>query len=260
MKSKGCLIALGIVGALAVVAFVAVSTFLSKAKDFAESVAEGVGVAPAMVEQAEVLNEKFEFTIPEDNLLTEAQIETFIRVKEDFADRLKEHLQTLEALDQKTKHDEAELATVVEAWKTLGKIHRDFLASLERHEMSPKEYAYLSGQVYSAYLSEVVREGQEQMKQGVQEAKGNYEKQMQQFEEQLKDPNLTEDARKALLQLQEQYKQMLEQSQQTVDALEREVEEFPQQNVELLNKFREKLEGLNTFGYELWGLALTEGQ
>lgn len=260
MKSKGCLIALGVVGVLAVVVFIAAGIFLNKAKSIVEGVAEGAGVAPELVQEAKSLNQKYDFQIPQDNVLSERQIERFIEIKETFADKIAPHLKTFEKLDAKSRHEDTDFSDIALAWKTLGEIHKDFLKALNEHQMSPREYAYLSKQIYSTYFAAAAKEGQEQMAKTLDKNQQNYAKQLQQFDEQLNDPNVDDELKAAIRKAKEQYITMMRQSEQASREMGKQVQEFPQQNIELLKKYREKLKALNTYGYEFWGLALAEAE
>ena len=260
MKSKGCLIALGVVGVIAVAGFIAINVFLSKAKDVVEGIAEGAGVAPAMVEQAKSLNEKFHFTPRDNDILTEDQVQKYIEIKADFADKIIPHLQTFKKLDEKSKKSGTDFSDIAEAWKTLGSIHKDFLKSLERHHMSPKEYGYLTKEIYTSYFAALAKENKEQISQAMDDAKSIYEQQMQEFDKQLQDPNLSDEMKESIRKAKEQYKTVISQSEQAVKMGEQKVQEFPAENIRLLNKYRDQLEKLNTFGYEFWGLALAEEQ
>ncbi|MFQ5752197.1 MAG: hypothetical protein ACE5HI_09395, partial [bacterium] len=86
MKGKGCLITLGVVGALVIVVAIGGMLLLNKAKNLVEGFAEGVGVSPKMVEEVKSLNRQYAFKEPENKLITESQVKTFITIKKDFAD------------------------------------------------------------------------------------------------------------------------------------------------------------------------------
>ncbi|MFQ5606170.1 MAG: hypothetical protein ACE5HS_23105 [bacterium] len=256
-KGKGCLIALAVVGVLFIIVAIGSWFVLKKAKNVFENFAEGTGVSPKMIAEAKTLNEQFPFQEPEDNLISERQITTFINIKKDFADKIKKHEAQFEKLSDKSRKEELGFKEIAESWKILGEIRRDFLSSLKRNKMSPKEYVYLSSQIYSTYLAESVHTGYEQMAQGMQTAQESYAEQLKLLEKQLQDPNIPEEVKAGLRTTMQNYETMMQQSMQGKSEYEQAYQKLPQQNIELLKKYRTELENLNTLGFEYWGLALS---
>ncbi len=255
-KGKGCLIALGAVGVLFVVLALAVTFVLHKAKNVVEGLAEGVGTSPKMVERIESLNESYAFQIPEDNHITEAQLQRFIDVKKEFAEEVRGHKAEFEALDKKASEKKAGFKEAMEGFKLLGKIRREFLDSLDKHRMSPKEYAYITGQVYSSYLASAYKQTAKESSEGIAEMRESYQAHREEIEKKLQDPELTEEMRESLKQTLKTYKQTLLQAESGVRGLEKQAEQVPAENLRLFEKYRPQLEELNTWGFELWGLSL----
>jgi hypothetical protein len=254
-SGKGCLIALAAVGVLMILGYFGVMFFLSKAKTVVEGIAEGVGASPKMIAEVKSLNDDFPFEKPADNRISENQVQKFIAIKQDFAGRIKEQEAAFKDLDERTKAGEGGYKEAMEGFKILGEIRRDFLQSLKNHRMSPKEYSYLTTQIYQTYFAAAVG----QMSESMETAQTGYSEQIAQVEAQLKDPNLTPEMREMLQTSLESYKQMMEQTQTSVAEMEEQAEKMPQENIALLNKYRSELEQLNTWGWEFWGLPLIAG-
>ncbi|NIR52352.1 hypothetical protein GWO43_27310 [candidate division KSB1 bacterium] len=152
-SGKGCLIALAIIGAFFVLVVVAGAFFFYKFKDVAEGVLEGVGASPEMVEQVKSLNQEYPFMEPADNRITEDQIQTFINIKRSFADKIKSREEEFKQFaEEAEQQQQLSLDQYAEAWKKLGEIRRDFLDELRAHQMSPKEYKFLTEQIYASYF------------------------------------------------------------------------------------------------------------
>lgn len=251
-SNKGCLIALAVVGVIMILGYFGVMFFLNKAKSVVENIAEGVGASPEMLEEIKSLNGDYPFEKPVNNVISENRVQTFISIKKDFADRIKQHEADFKDLDARTQAGQGGFQEAMEGFKILGEIRRDFLASLKKHNMSPKEYSYLTTQIYQTYFAAAA----EQMSQALDTAQTSYSQQIAQVEEQLKDSNLTPEMRQMLETSLENYKQMMEQTQASVGEMEKETEKMPRENIELLNKYRGELEQLNTWGWEFWGLPL----
>lgn len=255
--SKGCLIALGVVGVIMVVGIIGVTIFINKAKDVVEGVAEGMGVSPKMMARVENLNQDYPFEPSPTNRISEPQVKRYLAVKRSFADEVKKHEATLQQLDKRMqKKEQADWSDVTEGFKILGDIRRDFLNSLEQYEMSPKEYAYLTNVIYSTYFVEASRAGYEQRAENMRTLREQYKQQAEQLRQQLKNPDLTDEQRQSLETSLESYEKMMAQTKTTVEKMEQEYRKLPPENIELLDRYREQLKNLDTYGYELLGLSL----
>lgn len=256
-KGKGCLIALGAAAVLVVLFYMGVMFFLNRAQTVVEEFAGSMGVAPEMIEEVKTLNKEYGFTPPPNNRITENQVQTFIKIKKDFAGDIKRHEEEFKALEDRTEGREAGFKEFSESLKILGNIRRDFLNSLKHNQMSPREYKYLTEQIYSNYFAAAVQESYVQMSEGMESTQESYQQQMAQFEQQLNDPNLSDDQRETIKTAMENYKNMMQQMQTGVSEMGKQLEKMPRENIEVLNEYREELQELNTLGFEFWGLALT---
>ncbi len=149
---KGCIIALVIVGIIAVVVMIGVNLFYQKVKGFGEDYLGVIGASPKMIEQVKELNHDFPFEEPEDGTVTEDQITRFIDIKQSFVDRIKDHEEEFKKLDEAKAQGESGFQEFRQAIKVLSDLRRDFLTALSEHKMSPKEYRFLSLQIYTSYL------------------------------------------------------------------------------------------------------------
>lgn len=253
--SKGCLIALAVLGLFMVLGIIGVTFIFNKAKDVVQDFATGLGVSPEIMEEVQSLNRTYPFEEPEDQRISEKQVKTFISIKEDFADRIKRHESEFKDLEKRSE-DEVQFKQVAEAYRLLGDIRRDFLRSLQKHEMSPKEYMYLTHQIYTTYFTTVAKTSHEQMSEGMGEADKNLQKQLAELEKQLQDPNLSNDMKKALEQSKKSYEKMLTQMRSSTSKMQEEYSKLPEENIELFDKYRSQLEKLNTLGFEYWGLTM----
>ncbi len=252
--NKGCLVALAIVGAIAVAGVIGVTVVFKKAKGVVEDLATGVGVSPEVVENVRTLNEDYDFQAPADNTINEHQVRKFIAIKQDFAAGIKKHQQAFEELEDRAGED-AGLAEVAESYKILANIRRDFLQSLRDNEMSPREYMFLTGQVYGGYLTSAAKAGAEQVRAGMQQAQASYKKQYEELDRQLRDPDISDEVKAGLTQARKSLEAAMtamETSDVNLPATDRAV---PPENARLLDKYRTELLRLDTAGFEYWGLA-----
>ncbi len=150
-KSKGCIIALAVVGVIAILLTVGVFWVFQKAKDVVQDYAGALGASPEMLEEAKSLNSKFAFEEPEDGVITEPQVQKFIEIKQTFADKIKSHTAEFKVLQDKKEEGLAGFTEYTEALNLLSDIRHDFIDALREHEMSPKEYRFLSAQIFGAY-------------------------------------------------------------------------------------------------------------
>lgn len=254
MKSKGCLITLGVLGAIMVVGMIGLWLVFNKAKDIVGDIATGVGISPEIVERVEELNNKYPFEAPADNGIEEEQVQRFIAIKRSFADRIKQHEAELEELGERAG-DEAGFKEVTEAYKILGDIRRDFLGALNKHEMSPQEYMYLTGLIYATYFTAAAHTGYQQAAEGIEQAREQYQEQLAELDKQLQDPKLTDEMKQAIQQSKKAYEKMMADMKTSAAQMQEQYAELPAPNIELLQKYRAELENLDTAGFEYWGLA-----
>lgn len=256
-KSKGCMIALAVMGVVALAGIAGVVYFFNKASSVVQDIATGVGVSPEVQKEVKSLNREYEFERPSDNRISERQIQRLIAIKKDFATKVQGYEERFKELDKRSQGDPG-WKEFSETYKALGDIRRDFLKSLREHKMSPKEYAFLTEQVYQTYFTVAAKQGAEQMKTGVAQMQEMYKTQMAQMQERLDNEELTDEQRDAMEAAMQSYKDALAQVDTNTEKLDEDYEELPEENIALLEKYRPQLEELNTLGFEFWGLTLTE--
>ncbi len=257
-KSTGCMVTLAVVGVVAIAGVVGVSWFFKKAANVVEDIATGVGVSEEVQEDIASLNDDYEFDRPEDNRISEGRLRTYISIKEGIAGRIEQYKQRFEEIEQRTK-DGSGWDEVADAYKALGDIRTDFLKSLRNHKMSPKEYGFLTEQVYQTYFVSAATQAADQYSSAISSAKPQVAAQMEQLKAQLQNQALSDEQRKSLKQGIENYKAAMQQAQQGVAEMQQKYEDLPQENRELLDKYRDQLEVLKTAGWEFWGLVLSGG-
>lgn len=255
-KSKGCLIGLVVIGAIAVIAIIGIGYFFKQAKDVVQDMATGVGVSPEVVQKVQTLNEKYEFEPPADNRLEEEQVARYIAIKEEFAGRVQSYKKKFEELDQRMKEGGG-LQEVREGYKALANIRRDFLESLERHDMSPEEYAFLTKQIYETYFTASARTSMQQMQSSMAAAEESQKEQLRQLEQQLENEQLSPEVRESIKASMKTLEQAMHQAEISSAQVEQRYDALPKQNIEILNKYRDKLESLDTGGWEYWGLGMS---
>jgi hypothetical protein len=153
---QGCFIAVGIAGVIAVILVIAVFFLLRKAKNVVEDYADAFGASPEMIEEAKQLNEQYPFEEPENGAITEEQLKQFIEVKKEFAQTVKDHQTELEAMENSELEGESGFREFRQTLKVLANIRRGFLKALKKHQMSPKEYRFLTQQVYELYFGTLI--------------------------------------------------------------------------------------------------------
>lgn len=155
-SGQGCYIAVGIAGVIAVILIIAVFFLLRKAKNVVEDYADAFGASPQMIKEAKSLNEQYPFQEPENGVITEEQLQRFIEVKKEFAQTVKDHQAELQAMENSELEGESGFREFRQTLKVLADIRRDFLEALKKHHMSPKEYRFLTEQVYELYFGSLI--------------------------------------------------------------------------------------------------------
>lgn len=163
-KSKGCIIALSVVGAIGLLTMIGIYWIFQKAKDVVQDYAGAFGASPTLIAEAASLNQEFSFEVPEDGIITEAQMERFIDIKKTFAEKIQEHTDAFKALQENNDGGLDGFENYAEALKLLSGIREDFVEALKAHGMSPREYRFLSSQIFGAYygaMGQMIAEHQE---------------------------------------------------------------------------------------------------
>lgn len=202
-SGQGCVIAVGIAGVITIILIIAFFFLFRKAKNMVEDYADAFGASPEMIEEAKNLNKQYPFEEPESGVITEEQLQQFIEVKKEFARTVKDHETELQAMENSELEGESGFREFRQTLKVLADIRRDFLQALKKHQMSPKEYRFLTEQVYELYFGTLIE-------------------------------NIPYDSLK-------------------VDASSKELNPG---NVELLNKYRKRLQEVETLGFEFWGFGI----
>jgi hypothetical protein len=155
-SQKGCLIAVGALGIITLLTVIGAFILFQKAKNVVEDYADAFGASPEMIEEAKTLNELYPFEKPENEAITEEQLQRFIAVKKEFAQEVKDHESDLRALEGSELEGEAGFREFRKTLKILAEIRRHFLDALKKHQMSPKEYRFLSEGIYKSYFGSLI--------------------------------------------------------------------------------------------------------
>lgn len=216
----GCGVAVILVSVAVVVGVVGVG-FWVKGK------AEGMQSQIKEVEELEQKAKANPFSQPEDGVIQEDRLVTFIEARKrlyPLYEKYQAELQGLENLDKKKDADFTDLGKAIGAVAGLHELRKAHLQALVDLGMSQDEYRFMVQSVYkSMWASEIERSTGKTLEENTQAAQDSMKEAARQLEEQAQqpiDPNLPPEAQKAMREAQEQMRQskrQLEQSSQQVE-------------------------------------------
>ena len=144
----GCIIAASIIGALLVAMIgLGIYFFMTVRDVVADMMPTG-----DIVEEIRLLDETYFFEPPADGLLHKEQVQRYIAVKERFAERLAEIHEKVRRLETDTADESFDIGQLTEAFGILAAARGQFLSALADQQMSPREYLYLTREIYVRYL------------------------------------------------------------------------------------------------------------
>lgn len=192
----GTLVLLGVVG-------LGAAFFWAKGKveDVTASATDLGEQLGAQEEALAALNRKFDFTPPEEGAplaLSAERLAAYLAVRQEGLRVFKAFEEKSKAFEAKYEGKDQDLGAIVEAGKLMGELtsraRAGFIASLEQHRMSPREFHAISQAVYATYLAGM----NDQVRQMAQASQQLVAQQLEQTRARLREEGLAEAERNAL--------------------------------------------------------------
>jgi hypothetical protein len=198
------------------------------------------------------VNEQYPFHRPEDNVITEGQLQRFLAARKSIHQVYKKYENEIKQLDQSSKENPL---AALKGFGFLNDLRLAQAGALESQRMSKDEYEYLVSSVYSTWLTSEAKEALGG-KTVVEFTNEQLQKSMDQLDQQLQNPNLPEDTRKQLLEMKEKTQKQMNEVLQDEGAkrADEAMASIPPQNIELFKKYEAEIKQYGMSGLEFIGL------
>ncbi len=187
------------------------------------------------------LNQKYPFKEPADNIVREERLQRFLAVRKDMDVIYKQHEAEIKQIGDNTNTPSDALKGVA----FLNDLRLAQVKALQAQSMSKDEYTYLTQMVYVNWLAMMANEALQGQKSAVDQLKSSIE----QIDQQLKDPNLTEDQRQQLQLTKDSLQAQLE----TLGQVEQGLKTIPKENIALFKKYDQEIRQNEMTGLEFLG-------
>ena len=200
--------------------------------------------------KAEELQKKYPFQAPSDGLITESQLTRFLAVRKALYTLYQKNYAEIEAMDKQKGNQGFQAA--IKGVELIQNLRMTQINALEEQHMSKDEYNYITTTVYTTYFSQLGKAAMQYADQASQ----MMEKQIEQIDEQLKNPSLSEDAKKELQSQRDALSKQRDELTKSdeVKKSEAQLNSLAQKNLDLFNKHREEITKYSMGGLEFIGL------
>lgn len=187
------------------------------------------------------LKQKYPFTAPEDKVVTEAQLLRYLAVRKSLYSVWKQHEAEFKQMAEKKET----VSTAFKGLEVMQEVRKVQVVALEAQKMGPDEYAFMDSSVYGVSMA--------RMMNGL--AESVVQSQIDMLDKQLKEPNLTEDARKQLTEMRQQLETGLAEKRKTEQAqIDQQIAAIPPQNAELFKLHQKEIDELWMDGLQNLGM------
>lgn len=245
---KKVLVGLGIgCGVLVLLAIVGVGVAGFWAKKTFGGVVEAGQQMQAQQQELTQLNQSYPFTPPPEGevlKLQEARLNDYFAIREATLPLFKEF--DNKGKELQNKGEEASVSDALKATNLLAefmtKTRSAYIENLKKHRMSPKEFATITGAIYSSYMADSVGKVNEAMA----EQREDFEKAREELDAKLADESLSEEERTMLEQQRDTLQAQLDAIDENAGAgmphVDGKTQEVASVNVKLLEKFKTRIE------------------
>jgi hypothetical protein len=245
---------IGCVGLILLAAVVFVGGFLwtkhwvtQKAKKF-ENLAGGK--ESEYGQKASELEKEYPFTAPADGIINEDQLTRFLSVRKAmYGVYEKYHAE----FDRMNKSQNPNVSDAMKGLDVINEVRMAQIQELEKQKMSKDEYDYIVSAVYQTWLADSEKESTHGSNYSTA-AGGALQKQIDEIDKQLNDPNTPESTKKMLQPMRDslvaQKNVFASKEAQSAEA----ALQVPQQNLELFKKHQDEIKQYSMGGLEFLGL------
>lgn len=201
--------------------------------------------------KAAKLKEAHPFTAPADNVITEDQLNRFLSVRKAVYAVYKDHEAEIKGMQNRP-------GNVSDVWKGMEFVNDLRMAQineLENQKMSPDEYRFIAVMIYSGWIGQAAKEGLKGEKSYEDAANNAIQKQIDELDKQLQDPNTPEETKKQLQTLRDTLEGQKKVMTPELKQLDEGLQKIPQQNIDLFAKHKEEIEKYSMGGLEMFGLV-----
>lgn len=179
--------------------------------------------------KTEELKKKYPFTAPADKVITEDELVRFLAVRKSLYSVWMQHEAEFKEMTQKKEA----VSSAFKGLEVMQEVRKVQVTALDSQHMGPDEYTFLDSSVYGVRIKA--------MMDGLRD--GVLQTQIDTLDKQLKEPNLSEDARKQLTEMRDNLqKSLVESKQSTQSTIAQETAAIPPQNMELFKRHQQEID------------------
>jgi hypothetical protein len=246
---------IGCVGIIVIGTIASVALFYYGKKIVTEKVHKieniGGGEESDYGKKAAKLKEAHPFTAPADGVITEDQLNRFLSVRKAVYAVYKQHEPEIQSVQKGP-------GSVSDVWKGMEFVNDLRMAQINElvnQEMSPDEYKFIAVMVYTGWIGKMAKEGLKGEKSYEDAANKAIQKQIDDLDKQLQDPNTSEETKKQLQPLRDTLESQKKVLTPELKELDEGLQKIPQQNMDLFAKHKEDIEKYSMGGLDMLGLV-----
>jgi hypothetical protein len=197
------------------------------------------------------LSKEYPFTPPADGVITEQQLQRFLAARK----QIYSVYQKYESEFKKLENKDRDLSVLTKGWSFWKELRQEHTGALAAQKMSPEEYQYIVNAVYKTWMASGTKEA---LKDGSFEdtAEKHLKESIERIDNQLKDPQTPDAAKKALEKTRDELQQQLNTlpDNSFVKQMDDTLDSVPAQNLALFKKYEKEIKQYSMAGLELAGL------
>lgn len=197
------------------------------------------------------LKQEHPFTAPSDNVITEDQLNRFLSVRKSVYGVYQQHEAEIKGMQNRP-------GNVSDVWKGMEFVNDLRMAQineLEKQQMSTDEYRFIAVMIYTGWIGQAAKEGLKGEKSYEDATNNALQKQIDDADKQLQDPNIPPETKEKLKQLRDALENQKKVMSPELKKLDEGLNQIPQQNIDLFTKHKEEIEKYSMGGIEMFGLV-----
>lgn len=201
--------------------------------------------------KAAKLKDAHPFTAPADNVITEDQLMRFLSVRKAVYAVYKQNEAEIKSMQNRP-------GNVSDVWKGMEFVNDLRMAQvneLEKQNMSTEEYQFIAVMIYAGWIGKAAKEGLKGEKSYEDATNNQLQKQIDEMDKQLADPNTPEATKTQLRTLRDTLESQKKVLTPEMKELDQGLQKIPQQNMDLFDKHKEEIEKYSMGGLEMFGLV-----
>jgi hypothetical protein len=195
------------------------------------------------------LNQKYPFTPPSDNIVKEDRLQRFLAIRKDMNVVYKHH----EAEIKKIADNQGTPSDLLRGADFINDLRNTQVKALAAQNMSKDEYTYMVQMVYINWVT-MMADKVLQAGEGGNSTLDQLQKSVDEIDQQLQAPNLTDEQKGQLQTTKDSLLQQIEMTKQQLAAVEESVKNVPKENIALFQKYDKEIREHGMTGLEFLGL------